>query len=106
VHSKEFPYSIDYLKFLALNRFRFGSSFPIQKDCGANYFIGGGDYFKDLVVNMKNAKKEIFVTGWRISPHYLLSVCKKLFKCRETNMGMDLMKFYLTVPRRELKFTF
>eukprot|EP01080_Neovahlkampfia_damariscottae_P005093 gene5093-8692_t len=56
-----------------MNRFRFNSSFPIQQNCGTNYFIGGGDYFTHLVKNLKNAKEQIFITGWRISPHYLLS---------------------------------
>eukprot|EP01080_Neovahlkampfia_damariscottae_P008939 gene8939-888_t len=53
--------------------FRFNSSFPVQLNNACNYFIGGKSYFEDLSNEMKNAKNEIFISGWVLSPHLYLN---------------------------------
>ena len=56
-------------------RFRFQSSFPIQNFNSCDYFIGGKSFFEDLQKNLKNAKSQVFICGWMISPHLLFNVC-------------------------------
>jgi phosphatidylserine/phosphatidylglycerophosphate/cardiolipin synthase-like enzyme len=53
--------------------FRYNSSFPVQKNNGCNFFIGGKSYFEELSECMKKAKNEIFICGWVLSPHFYLN---------------------------------
>lgn len=55
---------------------------PIQPQSRAKWFIGGRDYFHYLFTCLLDAKKEIFITDWYLSPKVLLyrnyhSPCKE-----------------------------
>ncbi len=51
---------------------RFNSFAPIRYPCEAKYYIDGCNYFSDLFDALLAAKREIFITGWMISPYFSL----------------------------------
>eukprot|EP01080_Neovahlkampfia_damariscottae_P009934 gene9934-2255_t len=54
-------------------RYQNQSSFQIQENCGAKFYISGKDYFSDLANYLKNAEEEILISGWAIHPHFFLN---------------------------------
>jgi phospholipase D1/2 len=51
---------------------RFGSFARVRSGCEAEYFVDGQDYFDSLCDCLLAARKEIFITGWMISPYFSL----------------------------------
>lgn len=51
---------------------RYGSFARIRPSCDGKYYIDGQDYFSDLCDALLAAEKEVFITGWMISPFFLL----------------------------------
>lgn len=46
---------------------------PFRPDQGARFFITGSEYYDDLKERLKEARTEILITGWFISPQLHLS---------------------------------
>jgi phospholipase D1/2 len=51
---------------------RFASFAPLRIGCDAKYFVDGEGYFEHLYDCLLMAKKEIFITGWMLSPYFSL----------------------------------
>ena len=51
---------------------RYQSFASVREKCSANYYIDGKGYFNDLYEALLQAKNEVFITGWMISPYFCL----------------------------------
>ena len=51
---------------------RFESSFPIRNGNLANWFVDGQDYFNEVYNSLLNAKHEVFISDWWLSPELYL----------------------------------
>ena len=47
---------------------RYGSYAPMRTNCTVDFFIDGEEYFFNLAHAMLNASKDIYITGWWVSP--------------------------------------
>jgi phosphatidylserine/phosphatidylglycerophosphate/cardiolipin synthase-like enzyme len=52
---------------------QYQSFVPMRTPCAGRFFIGGKEYYDDLLVHLKAAKTEILITGWFISPQVHLT---------------------------------
>ncbi|KAF9761833.1 Phospholipase D2 [Nosema granulosis] len=50
---------------------------PLRDGNIANFFVDSQDYYNDLYINLINAKKEIFISGWWVYPKLFLKRIKK-----------------------------
>lgn len=53
-----------------LSRKRFESFASIREKCHATAYVDGKDYFSDVCDALLQAKTEVFITGWMVSPHF------------------------------------
>ena len=51
---------------------RFGSFAPFRKNCHASYFVDGQDYMATVADALLEAKEEIFIADWWLSPEIYL----------------------------------
>lgn len=51
---------------------RFNSFAPPREYIDSNYYIDGEEYFDALADAIAKAKKSLYMTGWMISPEFLL----------------------------------
>lgn len=51
---------------------RFDSFAPVRNGCQNKFYVDGEDYFKDLCEELMRAKKYVFMTGWMVTPYFLL----------------------------------
>jgi len=51
---------------------RFNSFSPIRERCYAQWYINAHNYYSDLADDIKQAKNEIFITDWWLSPEIYL----------------------------------
>jgi phosphatidylserine/phosphatidylglycerophosphate/cardiolipin synthase-like enzyme len=50
----------------------FGSFSPVRSNCSTVFYADGENYFKDVYLELKNAKKYIYITDWMITPYFML----------------------------------
>lgn len=53
---------------------RFHSFKPVRTNIGCKFYIDGKDYYSDLFDEMEQAKSEIFIAAWCLSPKIFLKV--------------------------------
>ena len=51
---------------------RFGSFAPIREKCLVNFLVDGEEYFSSVAMRLTEAKKEVFITDWWLSPQFYL----------------------------------
>ena len=51
---------------------RFGSYAPFRENCHASYFVDGQDYMAKVADALLEAKEEIFIADWWLSPEIYL----------------------------------
>jgi phospholipase D1/2 len=50
----------------------FGSFSPVRNNCFTEFYNDGEGYFRDLYLELKSAKKYIYITDWMITPYFNL----------------------------------
>ena len=58
--------------------FRFGAFAPVRENIAAAWYSDGKSYFRDLATCIENAKSEIFIADWMLSPVIFLRVSRLL----------------------------
>ena len=61
---------------MSLNRFN--SFAPLRYSSSVKFYVDGSDYFDSVAEAFSNATSSILITGWMISPEFLL----KREKCK------------------------
>ena len=51
---------------------RYGSFAPLRNGCSSKFYIDGKDYFEDMYKQLKKAKKYVYMTGWMITPFFMV----------------------------------
>ena len=51
---------------------RFGSFAPVRRDTSAVWFVDGRDYMSAVADALENAKQDIFICDWWLSPEIYL----------------------------------
>jgi phospholipase D1/2 len=51
---------------------RYNSFAPIRQNCGIDFFVDGADYYKEVALALLQARKEVFISGWWVSPQFYL----------------------------------
>ena len=75
----------------------YDSSFPLRAGNNAKYYVDGEEYFRDVYENLMNAKDEVFITDWWLSPElYLLRPSTE-------NSESQIIKVLKTLAERGVK---
>lgn len=51
---------------------RFGSYAPLRTNCTVDFYIDGEEYFYHLAHHLLHAVKDVYITGWWVSPEVYL----------------------------------
>ena len=51
---------------------KYGSFAPIRSHCSSKFYADGKDYFSDVCDELRKAKKYVYITGWMITPYFML----------------------------------
>eukprot|EP00818_Percolomonas_sp_WS_P000219 CAMPEP_0117449814 /NCGR_PEP_ID=MMETSP0759-20121206/8138_1 /TAXON_ID=63605 /ORGANISM="Percolomonas cosmopolitus, Strain WS" /LENGTH=1044 /DNA_ID=CAMNT_0005242299 /DNA_START=115 /DNA_END=3249 /DNA_ORIENTATION=+ len=79
---------------------RYDSFAPVHCESGARFFTFGSEYFSDLAINLKAAKKNILITAWHFTPDIYLTRTNEgysdrldevLLKCAENGVKIYLL---------------
>ena len=57
---------------------RFSSYSPRRKNCASKLYNDGAEYYEDLYQQLKSAKWQVCITGWMITPYFLLKRPNKI----------------------------
>lgn len=57
---------------------RFNSFSPIRKNCASKLYCDGAEYYEDLYECLKGATWQVCITGWMITPYFLLKRPNKI----------------------------
>lgn len=94
-------------KSLAENRYlesnRFESFAKEREGCWGKFYADGEDYFRDMYEEMSMAKREIFITGWMVTPFFVMvrpnsldsdyRLDKVLKRCAERGVAVHIIVF-------------
>lgn len=59
---------------------RFNSYSPERYGCASKLYVDGAEYYDDLYEELIKAKKQVCITGWMITPYFLLKRPNKIQK--------------------------
>lgn len=57
---------------------RFNSYSPERYGCASKLYVDGAEYYDDLYEELIKAKKQVCITGWMITPYFLLKRPNKI----------------------------
>lgn len=63
--------ALDESSYSDLNH-RFKSYSPERYNCASKLYCDGAEYYEDLYNELLNAQKQVCITGWMITPYFLL----------------------------------
>lgn len=51
---------------------RFSSFSPRRNNCASKLYNDGAEYYEDIYHLLMSAKRQVCITGWMISPYFLM----------------------------------
>lgn len=51
---------------------RYNSFAPVRQNCNIDFFVDGADYYREVALTILQARKEVFIAGWWVSPQFHL----------------------------------
>jgi hypothetical protein len=77
---------------------RFQSSYPTRNDTPAAWYVDGASFMEAVADAMEDAREQIFLTDWYISPELYLKRRPKVYK-REERFDPDYWRLDMTLKR-------
>ena len=71
-HEKIILFLFSFIGFDFIQGNRFGSFVPIRENCKASFFVDGQDYMDKVADALLEAKEEIYIADWWLSPEIYL----------------------------------